>query len=221
MIITPQIFEPYEKEIHVGFYGKPINLLEDEHDEFDEWQQVSLPSPAFCFQTHSDCVAIVNIPGKRVDTDGLITTSRELPLLIKMADCVGAILYDPSTKTIAAVHAGWRGLAKKIFTIAIQKMYDDFDVDSSNILIALSPSIEAPEFSDPCNETPDFFHEFIDEENRVHLLEIAKKELLNAGIQEKNLEMPLFCTHTDPKERFWSHRRREYDRRNGAIIMLK
>jgi YfiH family protein len=50
------------------------------------------------------------------DADGLVTsepgTSDQSPaLLVLTADCVPILLADPAARVVAAVHAGWRGLA--------------------------------------------------------------------------------------------------------------
>lgn len=46
------------------------------------------------------------VPG----ADALATSTKKLPISVMAADCVPVALADPSTGTIAVVHAGWRGL---------------------------------------------------------------------------------------------------------------
>ena len=75
-----------------------------------------------CRQIHSDhvCVAREEDAGKLLwderldDGDALITNVPNLPLFAYGTDCCVITLYDPSTRCIGAVHAGWRGTASGI-----------------------------------------------------------------------------------------------------------
>lgn len=46
-----------------------------------------------------------------VDADAMISRQDQLGLAIMTADCVPIVLYQPATGQIAAIHAGWQGLA--------------------------------------------------------------------------------------------------------------
>lgn len=46
-----------------------------------------------------------------VDADALVSQQAELGLAIMTADCVPIVLYQPASGQIAAIHAGWQGLA--------------------------------------------------------------------------------------------------------------
>lgn len=46
-----------------------------------------------------------------VDADAMISQQSNLGLAIMTADCVPIVLYQPATGQIAAIHAGWQGLA--------------------------------------------------------------------------------------------------------------
>ncbi len=218
-MISPQIFQPFLDKVFVRFCGKPLNFLEDENDNISDWKKLDLPAPAFMKQAHGDSVQRVDVSGKNENTDALITTEKNLPLLVKVADCMAALMYDPKTEVIAAVHAGWRGLAQKIFTKTIGVLQKRYFVHPHNIVLALSPSIHLPEFTNPQKETPEFFHPFIHQKNQIDLWQIAKKELLENGVAASNIEMPAFCTHSDSQQRFWSHRNGD-SKRNGSIISL-
>ncbi|MBI5414686.1 polyphenol oxidase family protein [Candidatus Peregrinibacteria bacterium] len=216
MKIVPRIFKSYAREISAEFLGKPFDFSKE---DWSKAQYLKKYPPVFSDQIHSDAVEIVETSGVYLGKDAFVTQKKNIPLLIKTADCIAALLFDPQTKTIAAVHAGWRGIAKCILPKVIAVMEGKFLVDSRNILIALSPSIELLEFTNPLAETPAFFHPFVNTEYQVDLWKIAKNQLCKNGILEKHIEMPTFCTYTDPKKRFWSHRRGEAGR-NGAIITL-
>ena len=75
-----------------------------------------------CRQIHSDLVRIASEEdaGKILwddrpyDADGLITNVPNLPLFAYGTDCCVITLYDPTSRSIGAVHAGWRGTASGI-----------------------------------------------------------------------------------------------------------
>ncbi len=46
-----------------------------------------------------------------VDADAMVSQQADLGLAIMTADCVPIVLYQPASGQIAAIHAGWQGLA--------------------------------------------------------------------------------------------------------------
>jgi YfiH family protein len=52
--------------------------------------------------------------------DGLVTTSRNVPLAVLAADCLPIALVDPGAGRVAVVHAGWRGVAGGILMRAVR-----------------------------------------------------------------------------------------------------
>lgn len=78
-------------------------------------------------QEHGAEVLVVDEPGPEplgdVPTaDGLVTTTRGLGLMVRVADCVPVLLADPDAGVIGAVHAGRNGVALDITTRALEKM---------------------------------------------------------------------------------------------------
>ena len=51
---------------------------------------------------------------KRFKADAVITNKKNLPIGILTADCVPILIYDDTSKNIAAIHAGWKGAYKGI-----------------------------------------------------------------------------------------------------------
>jgi len=195
--------------IHAGFIGMPLdgkkdNLLKVLPNGL--WNDIS--------QVHGDIISNASLFSQV--SDGMFTREKNIGCKVLTADCIGAIFYDEKTKEIATVHAGWHGLAQKIFTKYCSKFQD-----YSEIHVALSPSLGVccSEFSNPYEETPVFFHNFIIQKNRkyfVDLWEIAKNELLECGILEKNIIMPSLCTKCG--NGFWSHRN-QHQQRNVSFII--
>lgn len=243
-MIIPEIFRSYQHEIFVRFCGAPENfsqnILGDERSEI--WNGfrkkyglkqlgINILDPV---QTHSKRVFSESefFGEGGSGCDGVYTDKKNILCAIKTADCIGAIFYSPELKIGGAVHAGWRGLEKRIFTEFLQKFSR---AQRENFLVALSPSLGkcCAEFSDPYHETPDFFHPYIETRTEklktqyfLDLWEIGKQELLENGVLEKNIQMPDFCTQcqknskgeTVSEEQFWSHRNGDIQR-NGSFFM--
>ena len=73
--------------------------------------------------------------------DALITNSAETPIAVRSADCMPILLADSETGAIAAVHAGWRGTAKRILERTIDELQKNFGAKPENIYAALGPAI--------------------------------------------------------------------------------
>lgn len=54
------------------------------------------------------------------EADAMISQENQLGLAIMTADCVPIVLYQPSSGQIAAIHAGWQGLACGVIKATMQ-----------------------------------------------------------------------------------------------------
>ncbi len=75
------------------------------------------------------------------ETDGLITSEKELFLYLITADCLPILLYDPIQKVVGIAHAGWRGTVNGIAEKMVQKMISNFNSDPQHINLLIGPSI--------------------------------------------------------------------------------
>lgn len=78
-------------------------------------------------QVHGADVVNVHEPGppplEEVPTgDALVTTTRGLGLMIRVADCVPVLLADPGAGVIGAVHAGRQGVVLDVVGRAVSRM---------------------------------------------------------------------------------------------------
>lgn len=72
-----------------------------------------------------------------IEADAIVTRSPGLWLGVQTADCLPVLLVHFQSKTIAAVHAGWRGTTGGI----IQEVVKTMDVPPCEILAAIGPCI--------------------------------------------------------------------------------
>lgn len=107
--------------------GKPVDSL------FDVWQ------------VHSADTICTNTARKLIDPhqkgDAIFTDRPEVTLLMRFADCVPIMLYDPKKRVIGIVHAGWQGTVKQIVKHAIKTIKERYHVDPADLVAGIGPSI--------------------------------------------------------------------------------
>lgn len=95
-------------------------------------------------QVHSDVVhAVENPPAAGLGGDALMTSIRNIILIIKTADCLPILLVDKKNRAVAAVHCGWRGTAQRLLQKVLRKMQAIYGSDMSSLLAAMGPCIGA------------------------------------------------------------------------------
>lgn len=75
---------------------------------------------AYTEQVHGDSFSEISSGAQRLhfagEGDALFTREKHTALLIRTADCVPILFYSATEPVVGAVHAGWRGLEKRILT---------------------------------------------------------------------------------------------------------
>lgn len=108
-------------------------------------QVFNLPLDNLCTvsQEHTNTTHFVTKPFPRdaVPTgDALVTTTPNVLLGMKSADCVPILLADRTQPVVAAVHAGWRGAVGGVVENAVNCMKEK-GARPENIVAALGPCI--------------------------------------------------------------------------------
>src|SRR5579871_136473 len=137
-------------------------------------------------QTHGNGVAIVfESTGQRVPlVDALVTSSKNLPLVIRCADCAAVFLVDRRVPPIAPIHSGKEGTLANIVGNTLVSMQKRFGTKPADCLAFISPSIG------PCHYELDIWSGIED-------------QLREAGVRD--IHNPRICTacHLD---RYFSYR---------------
>jgi polyphenol oxidase len=152
------------------------------------------------------------------DGDGLITVVAGIPLGVTVADCVPLLLFDPTTRAIAALHAGREGTTAGIALAGLNRLVSEFGVNPANVHGVIGPS------AGPCCYE-------VSEEIRLHcvgrgviargrhldLWASNKEQLISGGVKSDQIKISGHCTicSTD----FFSYRRQQSMRRNLVVIM--
>src|SRR5262249_7283384 len=151
------------------------------------------------------------------ECDALITKLRGVLLGVQTADCLPVLIADPSSGTIAAIHAGWRGTASRIVERTVADLMQTQGVNTRSCLAALGPSA-CPE----CYEVGDdviqrYKKEFgywknlftnFKEDGKAHLDVVAAnlQQLAFCGFDEDRIFVAPQCTIHDG-DLFFSYRR--------------
>jgi hypothetical protein len=194
-------------------------------------------------QVHKDKISLVRKEdkGKRAfkyskgtaQTDALITDIPGIPLLMCYADCVPIFILDPVKKAIALIHSGRKGTELELTLKALFKMKKIFKTNPRSCLAAIFPSIgpccysikEENKIDDYWLNEAKYNGEPISLQNKsgrsLDLKKANHLQLIEAGLQEKNIFVNEICTEDHP-ELFFSYRRDKGNTgRMAAIFMLK
>lgn len=153
--------------------------------------------------------------------DGFVTNQPGCALMVTHADCQAAIFYDPIHHALGAVHAGWRGLVKEIYSNCISLMHKEFGSSPNDLLVAISPSLGPlnSEFINYKQEIPERFYRFKEGQCHFNLWEIARFELCSAGVLPENIQIAGLCTYQHDAD-FFSYRRDKTLGRNATVALL-
>ncbi|MDC5838316.1 peptidoglycan editing factor PgeF [Vibrio europaeus] len=187
-------------------------------------EQANMPSaPVWLNQTHSAVVEEVNAPTSQVlNADGVFTTTTNVVCSAMTADCLPVLLTNVQGTQVAAVHAGWRGLASGIVENAVEK----FD---GEVMAWIGPAIGAPVFE----VGKDVVDAFVSVEAKAvtaftprtqegkwlaDMNQLVTQRLQRAGVNQ--VYYSELCTFEDA-ERFYSYRRDGVTGRQATFIWIE
>jgi len=177
-------------------------------------------------QVHGPAVAVVPrgtsfgtfSRGRRPAADAVVTDDPSCALAVQSADCVPLLMADSRTGAIAAVHAGWRGMAAGIIEAAIAALRAHFGSRAADLTAALGPSIgpccygvgeDVVEAFSAAGHSPAWIDRwFLGGRNdgyRLDLRTAARDQLCGAGLQADRIHAADLCTAHD-HTRFYSYR---------------
>lgn len=108
------------------------------------------------YQTHGTEVRVIGLDYQSAPeevrqkmlhgADALVTNLPGYCLCIATADCIPILLYDQRHRSVAAVHAGWRGTAGKIVTETLRTMHCTFGTEGKDLIACIGPGISPESF---------------------------------------------------------------------------
>lgn len=174
-------------------------------------------------QIHSANIIVVdeNSPKLVDNCDSIITRSKNLPLMVMVADCIPILMFDDKQGIIAVIHAGRNSTFLEISKKTAEVFIEKFSSNPEDINVVFGASIQkcCYEVSEDLSKIVEnsFGKEFV-ENNYIDLQGINKKQLNDLGI--KNIEISNICTKCGDKS-YFSYRKDKKTGRFAGIIILK
>lgn len=204
--------------LHVG--DDPLNVQKNRNQV---QQQLDMPSiPIWLNQVHGTTVIKNPDPEQQYNADAVISTLPRQVLAIMTADCLPILLTNLQGTEIAAIHAGWRGLAQGIIGTTLDAMTSS----PNEVLTWLGPCISQSYFEvgDEVHQT--FIHQASayatafqkhPSSNRYYacLTTLARIQLVERGVQR--IFFSNQCTFHQA-EAYFSYRRDRITGRMASFI---
>jgi polyphenol oxidase len=188
-------------------------------------------SPQWLEQVHGVKVVNAKMDGVVRTADGSYTNQPGHACLVMTADCLPILLCDKQGTQVAALHCGWRSLAKGICARGLQK----FTVPPGELMAYLGPAISQPYFEVGVDVLEAFFKSarspehaeqiaaaFISAQRPLHfyadIYALARAELTALGVTA--IYGGNGCTYADDA-RFYSYRRDKVTGRMASLIWLE
>ncbi len=105
----------------------------------DQVPAAAAVAPAWLRQRHGTDVLRATTPGPTGDGDALIVSESRVAATVFVADCVPVLIA--AGDSVAAVHAGWRGLASGVLASAIHELSRSSCRDGSSPEAWIGPAI--------------------------------------------------------------------------------
>jgi len=184
------------------------------------------------WQVHGTDVAVAGAPrppeAPHAQADVILTDRAGVTLLMRFADCVPVLLYDPVRRVVGLAHAGWMGTVKAAVRVAVEAMQSRYRSKPADILAAIGPSIGPDHYEIGADvvvqvkqafgpAAADFLHAQ-DGHTFFDLWAANRKHLEDAGVRQVELSGLCTACHTE----HWFSHRAEKGRtgRFGALITL-
>ena len=205
-----------------GFSTKALGDGRDPHVilNYFGYQKISYRKIVILDQVHSTNVHFFDGEKKEPfntieNTDGVITNSEKVMLVVKTADCLPLLFVDKRRGLIGASHQGWQGSLKKMAV----KMISAFVKKGSHaqdISVAFGPAIGVCCYDIDDNRAHQFLTEFDGYADKIFHVEKGKRhlnlarlnylQLLEVCVKKENMDFFPFCTKCDDRH-FFSFRR--------------
>ena len=148
--------------------------------------------------------------------DAIVTNRPGTWVTVRTADCVPILLMDPTSRVVAAVHAGWRGTLGRIAAKVVHVMHQRLGCGMATLRAVIGPSIgrccyevDEPVLA-PLKHTFSYWTEVVTDtqsgRGRLDLCRLNQRQLEDLGLKSSHISMVNLCTACHPNL-FYSYRR--------------
>ncbi len=164
-------------------------------------------------QVHEDTVAVASAdrprPWPRPEADAVVSNDPGAAIAVRIADCVPVLLAEETGRAVAAIHAGWRGIASRAIIAGVGAMQANYGVRPERVIAAVGPSIgpccyEVSESTYEAFRAAGHHASVLDRwfeprpERKFHLdlWRASRDQLEGAGVMPENIHVAELCTKT-------------------------
>jgi polyphenol oxidase len=189
-------------------------------------ERLRLPAePHWLKQIHGCAVADTGTAPRSCEADAAVASNPGEVCAVMTADCLPLLLCDRAGTRVAAVHAGWRGLANGVVEAAVAR----FSIPPGDILCWLGPAIGPNAFEIGAEVRARFlalggehaeaaFRPSRSGKWLANLYVLASERLRALGVEQ--IWGGGLCTYSDPT-RFFSYRRDGVTGRMASLIWIE
>jgi hypothetical protein len=216
-----------------GTVGDDAQAVRQNHLRMYDALNVNAARACTTWQVHGADVVIASGPveGRRwlAKADALITNIPDTPLVMRYADCVPLLFYDPVQKAIGLAHAGWRGTVRGMGATTVRAMQQAYNSNPADIQAVIGPSISPDAFQvgEEVVEAVETYFSTLDNlmqrdpaDNTayVNLWQANRLDLERAGLQPDHIEVAGICTYNTTQD-FYSHRAENGNTGRFGVVM--
>lgn len=177
---------------------KPENVTEN-IKRFFNVLKVPLESVAKSHQVHGEAILNVTEPGRFEMFDALITNKPDIQLAVTVADCTPILIFDPVSKAVAAIHAGWRGTVQFIVQKTVFAMQKEFGTIPEHCYAYVGTCIDECSFEvgEEVAEHFDSSYKRADAVSGKYFVDLKlanRDQLINAGLKIEHIEVSPYST---------------------------
>lgn len=188
-------------------------------------QVLNLPAaPVWLQQVHGTVAVDAAVAGAAPAADAAYSRQPGVVCAVLTADCLPVLLTDTAGECVAAIHAGWRGLAAGVIEQAVAAMGQP----GERLLAWLGPAIGPQAFQVGCEvrdvflahdqASADAFRQDSDGIWYANIYHLARQRLAEYGVTA--VYGGGFCSFSDA-DRFYSYRRSGVTGRMATLIWLQ
>jgi YfiH family protein len=188
-------------------------------DDAGEWERVAgaigvgQEDVLLVSQVHEATVAVASAdrprPWPRPEADAIVSNDAAAAIAVRVADCVPVLLAEETGRAVAAIHAGWRGTAKRAVIAGVGALQTTYGVRPERIIAAVGPSIGpcCYEVSETTNQAfreaghhASILERWFDPRSagkfHLDLWRATRDQLEGAGVMPDNIHIAELCTKT-------------------------
>jgi YfiH family protein len=190
---------PYSSLNLGGSTGDQLEHVLENNIRFFSALGVPFDQVAKSHQVHGCEIIQVTQPERFEGYDALITNVPGIQLAVTIADCTPILIYDPSAKAIAAIHAGWRGTVQEIVYKTLEEMQKQYHSNPKDCVAYIGTCIDQSSFEVGPEVAAHFSedHKIWNPEKAKFYVDLKKAnqdQLLKAGIPAAQIEISKYST---------------------------